>query len=134
MSLRLIFGPVSFVDVSSGANECAGSPEFVGILTELKDGTDKSCGKFHKTFFGNLRHHRRITLRFDSGYADRGIVYAEISFMKLIPGACIIKVVTDVIYGFCNKLECLSINTRLSWIGWPGTNTLTYYGNHKLRP
>ncbi len=77
MSLRLIFGPVSFVDVSPGANESAGSPEFVGILAELKDGTDKSCGKFHKTFFRrNLRRRQRIALSFDSGYAARGIIYA----------------------------------------------------------
>jgi hypothetical protein len=46
-------------------------------------------------------------------------------------GACIIKLITAVIYGFHNKLECLSLNTRLK--GFCGTNTL-YYGNHKLRP
>jgi len=39
-----------------------------------------------------------------------------------------------IIYGFRNKLECLSLNTRLSWKGLPRTNTLAYYGNHKLRP
>jgi hypothetical protein len=48
------------------------------------------------------------------------------------PGACIIKLITDVIYGFRNKLECLSLNTRLGWRGLPGTNTLAYYGNRKL--
>ncbi len=26
-------------------------------------------------------------------------------------------------------LECLSLNTRLGWKGFPGTNTLSYYGN-----
>jgi hypothetical protein len=52
VSLRLNRGPVSFVDVSPGANESAGSPEFVGILAELKDGTHKSCGKFYKKIFG----------------------------------------------------------------------------------
>jgi hypothetical protein len=51
-----------------------------------------------------------------------------------ILGACIIKLITVVIYGFRNKLDCLSFNTRLGWKGLPGTNTLTYYGNHKLRP
>jgi len=30
------------------------------------------------------------------------------------PGACIIKLITVVIYGFHNKLECLSLNTRLA--------------------
>ncbi len=52
----------------------------------------------------------------------------------LFPGACIIKLITAVIYGFRNKLECLSLNTRLGWEGLPGTNTLAYYGNCKLRP
>ncbi len=49
-------------------------------------------------------------------------------------GACIIKLITAVIYGFCNMLECLSINTRLGWKCSPGTNTLAYYGNCKLQP
>jgi hypothetical protein len=50
------------------------------------------------------------------------------------PGACIIKLTTAVIYGFRNKLECLSMNTRLGWKELPGTKTLAYYGNRKLRP
>ncbi len=37
------------------------------------------------------------------------------------------------IYRFRNKLECLYLNTRLGWKGLPGTNTLAYYGNRKLR-
>jgi hypothetical protein len=45
------------------------------------------------------------------------------------PGACIIKLIAAVIYGFHNKLECVSLNTRLGWKGLPGTNTLAYYGN-----
>ncbi len=49
-------------------------------------------------------------------------------------GACIIKLITAVIYGFRNKLECLSLNTRLVWKGLPGAKNLAYYGNHKLRP
>jgi hypothetical protein len=49
-----------------------------------------------------------------------------------IPGACIIKLITAVIYGFRNKLECLSLKTRLGWKSLPGTNTLAYYGNRKL--
>ncbi len=44
-------------------------------------------------------------------------------------GACIIKLITAVIYGFGNKLECLSLNTRLGWKGLLGTNTLAYYKN-----
>jgi hypothetical protein len=50
------------------------------------------------------------------------------------PGACIIKLVTAVIYGFCNNLERVSPNTRLGWKGFPETNTLAYYGNRKLPP
>ncbi len=49
-------------------------------------------------------------------------------------GAGIIKLITAVIYGFCNKLECLSLNTRIGWKGLPETNTPAYYGNRKLRP
>jgi hypothetical protein len=48
-------------------------------------------------------------------------------------GACIKKYITAVIYGFSNKLEFLSLITRLGWKGLPGTNTLAYYGNRKLR-
>ncbi len=48
--------------------------------------------------------------------------------------ACIIKLITAVIFGFHNKLECLSINARLGWKGLPGTNTLTYCGYRKLQP
>jgi hypothetical protein len=48
-------------------------------------------------------------------------------------GAGILKVTTAVIYGFRNKLEYLSLNTGLGWKGLPGTDTLAYYGNCKLR-
>jgi hypothetical protein len=48
-------------------------------------------------------------------------------------GACIIKLIMAIIYGFHNKLECLSLNTRLGRIGLPGTNILAYYRNPKLR-
>jgi hypothetical protein len=51
----------------------------------------------------------------------------------MIP-ACIIKLITAVIYSFRNKLACLSLNTWLGWKGLPGTNTVAYYGNRKLRP
>ncbi len=33
---------------------------------------------------------------------------------------------------FRNKLECLSLNTRLGWKGLPRTNTIAYYRNYKL--
>jgi hypothetical protein len=44
------------------------------------------------------------------------------------PRACT-KHITAVIYGFRNKLEHLSLNTRLGWKGLPGTNLQAYYGN-----
>ncbi len=47
-------------------------------------------------------------------------------------GACIIKLITAVIYGFRNKLEHLSLNTRLGLKDLPGTNTLAYCGHRKL--
>jgi hypothetical protein len=50
------------------------------------------------------------------------------------PGASTIKLITAEIYGFLNKLECLSLNTRLGWKGLPGTNTLVYHGKRKLWP
>ncbi len=43
--------------------------------------------------------------------------YMRKTFMKLTPGACIIKLITTVIYGFLNKLECLTLNTRQGWEG-----------------
>jgi len=33
---------------------------------------------------------------------------------KLRVGACIIKLITAAIYGFCNKLECLSLANLFS--------------------
>ncbi len=48
-------------------------------------------------------------------------------------GAYIIKLITTVIYSFHNKLDCLSLNTRLGWKGLLGTNTLAHYGDCKLR-
>ncbi len=53
---------------------------------------------------------------------------------NLDPWAYIKKLINSIIYGFCNTLECLSLNTILGWRGLPGTNTLAYYGNCKLRP
>jgi hypothetical protein len=33
--------------------------------------------------------------------------------LKRCPGACIVNLITAVIYGFRNKLERLSLNTRV---------------------
>ena len=52
--------------------------------------------------------------------------------------ACIIKLNTAVIYSFHNKLECLSLNTRLGWKNLAGTNTIQLnmktvnYGRNKF--
>jgi hypothetical protein len=58
-----------------------------------------------------------------------------ISFMIQAPGPCIIKPITTVIYGFRNKLQCFSLNTKLGWKwkGLQGANTLAYCGNCKLQ-
>jgi hypothetical protein len=52
------------------------------------------------------------------------------------PGACIIKLITAVIYCFHNELVCLSLNTKLDWKGLPGTNWLftetVNYGRNKF--
>ncbi len=55
-------------------------------------------------------------------------------FAYVTLGASVIKIITAVIYVFHNKLEYLSLNTKLGWKGLPGTNTLAYYRNCKLRP
>ncbi len=62
------------------------------------------------------------------------IYYSRKKFYYKGPGACIIKYITTLIYGFHNKLGCLSLNTRLGWKGLPGKNSLAYYGNCKLWP
>ncbi len=54
--------------------------------------------------------------------------------MRLTPEACIINLITAVIYGFRNKLEYLYLSRRLGWKGLPGTKTPAYYGNRKLQP
>ncbi len=36
-------------------------------------------------------------------------VMKETSFITLISGACIINLITAVVYGFRNKLQCLSL-------------------------
>ncbi len=57
---------------------------------------------------------------------------SSVNAQNVPPGACNIKLIMVVIYGFCNKLECFSLNARLSWKGLPGINTLAHYGNRKL--
>ncbi len=61
--------------------------------------------------------------------------YDSQKIIAVAPGACIIKLFTAVIYGLCNKLACLSLNTKLGWKGLPWTNTLTEtvkYGSNKF--
>jgi hypothetical protein len=49
------------------------------------------------------------------------------------PGACIIKLITAIIYGFRNKLECLSLASISSLDQCLGTNTIAFYGKRRLR-
>jgi hypothetical protein len=60
--------------------------------------------------------------------------YGQKSLIAIAPGACIIKIITTVIYGLRNELECLSLASLSSLVYCLGTNTLAYYGNRKLRP
>jgi hypothetical protein len=48
-------------------------------------------------------------------------------------GASIIKLITAVIYGFRNKLECFSLVSVSSPVQCLGRNTLAYYEIRKLR-
>jgi hypothetical protein len=69
-----------------------------------------------------------------SSLLQKSANYRQKSFITLGPGACIIKLITAVLYDFCNKLECLSL-ASLSSLGQSlGTNILAHYGNRKLRP
>ncbi len=58
----------------------------------------------------------------------------------LPPGACIIKLITTVIYGFRNTQECLSLKNRSGWKGLQGqtvyciTETVNYGRNKFYRP
>ncbi len=49
------------------------------------------------------------------------------------PGACIIKLITLVIYNFRNELECMSLASLSSLVKCLGKNTQAYYRNRKLR-
>jgi hypothetical protein len=64
------------------------------------------------------------------------INWFDLAFSGIVKasGAYIIKLIAAVIYGFHNKIVCLTLNTRQGWKGLPGTNSLDYYGNRKLRP
>ncbi len=75
--------------------------------------------------------YKRMTVPNTLAYYDVAQNTTIKSFILQAPGACIIKLITAVINGFRNKLDCLSLSTKL---GLPGTNTLAYYGNRKLRP
>ena len=68
-----------------------------------------------------------------SHLAEQSVKVQTIMILSLRarPAACIIKLITVLMYGFCNKLEGLSLNTRLGWKGLPGANTLVYYENRK---
>jgi hypothetical protein len=53
-------------------------------------------------------------------------------FIKSAHGANTIILFTDIIYEYCNKLECLSLarlthKLRLGWKALLGTNTLAYF-------
>jgi hypothetical protein len=67
-------------------------------------------------------------------YYDTATITTVKRFITPAHGVNPKKLFTVVIYSFRNKLECLSLNTRLDWKGLQGRNTLVYYENRKLRP
>ena len=66
-------------------------------------------------WFDILTAEEKLEMRQSQRKCVKGIasLYSAEQEMVLKPGACIIKFITAVIYGFRNKLECLSLNTRL---------------------
>ncbi len=65
-------------------------------------------------------------------YHEHSKIADEKSFIALGPGACIIKLITAVICGFRNKLECLPLDTSLGWKGLPGANTVADYEHSQI--
>jgi hypothetical protein len=89
-----------------------------------------SVGQIHRT----RRSHRKRSVSEKGEPGSRSCADGMITFLFFVTsGASIIKLITAVIHGFRNKPESLTLNTRLGWKGLPGTNTLSYYGNSKLR-
>ncbi len=54
--------------------------------------------------------------------------------LLFLPGACIIKLIKVVIYGFRNKLRVFVPGKPFLPSLVLRTNALAYYGNRKLRP
>jgi len=105
------------------------------LLTELSKPCTLSYTNMHKKT--EQRENKEVSRRMS--HSKHRITYYTRKFKTKVttsntPGACIIKLSTTVIYGFRNKLDRLSPNTRLGLKGLPGINTLAYYGNLKLRP
>ncbi len=101
------------------------------MTLSINDTHNKKHKELTTLSINNTRHNDTHYNSIECRYAE--CQYAECRYAEC-PGACMIKLITAVIYGFCNKLECVLVNTRLSWKGLPVTNTLAYYGNRKLRP
>ncbi len=92
-----------------------------------------ACTIKHCMAVTNVRHFYPSLIFVGKAGATRIDSLTGISYNIWLPAACIIKLITTVIYGFLNKLECLSLNTKLGWKRLPGTNTQAYYENHRLR-
>jgi hypothetical protein len=59
-----------------------------------------------------------------SSLLDPFVSYKKLSSVNSRPGACIIKLITAVIYGLRNKPECLSLASLSSLVECLGTSTL----------
>jgi hypothetical protein len=84
------------------------------IKNQIVTSIQNTWGLYYKTLYGCNYCH--IIISWSVCHCQSRVANA--------PGACIIKLITAVIYGFRNKLECLSLNPRLGWKGLPGTNIL----------
>ncbi len=101
-------------------------------LCKLEEMQNSNFNIFFKNWFRNF--NKRVLKLSVSSSRHKGRCY-KLCFLSLrdsLQWPNVIKLFTAVIYGFRNKLGCLSLNTRLGWEGLPRTNTVAYYGNRKL--
>ncbi len=93
------------------------------------------CQNCHLSFvpFVNIQIVLILPLRRNESLTMTEHLFSQPKRFFRTSGACIIKLFTAVICGFRNKLECVTLKARVGWKGLPGTNTLAYYRNCKLR-
>ncbi len=97
------------------------------------------------TVFNTLHFHQNYRINITLGwkgfpvtntlaYCVHSVSPPRKSIANTAPGACIIKLITTVIYGYSNTLECLYLASLSSLVYCLWENTLAYYGIHILQP